>query len=518
MARYKPCNYDQRLFLPVCLEKQIEEHTLEWMIFNMVESVIDTSVMDTMFKNDDTGRRAYDPKMLLKVILLAYSKGINTSRRIEMCCKENVIFMAMACGQQPDHSTIASFMQALGMGRITSIFRDILMVCEEEGLLGNTHFSLDGVKLPSNASKRMSGTHAQLKAKSDKLEHRIKGLIKSHARADRREAKKTKKDLGEEEEQRQEKQLKRLKDRSNRIKKFLQEEAPRMGRMDKEIKSNVTDPESALMSTEHGVLQGYNAQAMVDNKHQVIVHAEAYGNSQDHGNLGPMVDGTNENLKKIGNEEGLTGKELSADANYHNKEALKKCEEEGIDGYIPDTRFRKRDERFKDRDKYKERHRRDHGSNLYQQRDFRYDETRDCYVCPQGEELKLNARRHQRRGEIVRLYRASEESCAGCIARKRCLMGAKGRYRTLVIRVCKVKGMSSVTQRMREKIDTEIGRKKYEKRLPTVEPVFANICCNKGLRRFTFRGREKVSVQWMFYCLVHNIEKILHYGTAAYCR
>jgi hypothetical protein len=91
---------------------------------------MDMSAFDETYKNDETGRAAYDPKILLKVVLFAYSRGIVSSRKIERACQENVIFMALACGRKPDHSTIAACVSSM-KDEILPLFRDILLVCEE---------------------------------------------------------------------------------------------------------------------------------------------------------------------------------------------------------------------------------------------------------------------------------------------------------------------------------------------------------------------------------------------------
>ena len=284
MARFKPYNYDQKVFLPVSLDEQLVEGTLEWAIHQIVEHNLNLSVFTKKYRNDETGSPAYDPKVLLKVILFAYSRGINTSRPIERLCRENVVFMALACGHNPDHSTIASFISGMEQ-EVGSIFTDILMVCQEQGLLKGTHFSLDGVKLSSNASKHKSGTHAELRAKHTKLKEKVKQMVQDHKRND--------KDDDQEDKGTGSGKLEKLEQEIVKIQKFLKETKPRLGKRGTEVKSNTTDNESALMSTEHGVIQGYNAQAMVDSGRQVVVHAEAYGRSQDHSNLIPMVDGTN---------------------------------------------------------------------------------------------------------------------------------------------------------------------------------------------------------------------------------
>jgi len=169
MAKYKSYSYSQNVLIPVSLEEQLVPGTLEFAIHTLVETRINTSIFDHRYGNDETGRLAYDPKILLKIVLFGYSRGLIYSRQIERACKENVTFMALACGEQPDHSTIADFVSSM-KEEIKSIFRDVLLICEEEGLLGGTFFALDGCKLASNASKEWSGTIRDLRWKKEKIE------------------------------------------------------------------------------------------------------------------------------------------------------------------------------------------------------------------------------------------------------------------------------------------------------------------------------------------------------------
>ena len=143
MAKYKPYDYSQSLLIPVSLQEQLMTGTLEFAIHTLVEDRMDMSVFDRKYQNDETGRRAYDPKILLKVVLLAYSRGQMSSRQIERACCENITFMAMSCNQRPDHSTIATFVSSM-KDQIKPLFRDVLLVCEQEGLLGGTFFAIDG--------------------------------------------------------------------------------------------------------------------------------------------------------------------------------------------------------------------------------------------------------------------------------------------------------------------------------------------------------------------------------------
>ena len=250
--------------------------------------------------------------------------------------------MSLACGQRRDQSTIAAFVSSMAK-EIEPLFTRVLMVCEEEGLLGGTHFSLDGLKLSSNGAKEWSGTFADLKKKQEALERKVKEAVHGHRAADGRDEGKRDSD-----EQRREKRIKRLKQKADRIEKFLAESEPKIGAGGKEIQSNVTDNESAKLATSHGVLQGYNANAIVDEKHQIVLHAAVFGKGEDGTNMEPMLKGAKENLEAIGWEVPLKDRQISADTGYYSVKNLEACKEHEVDAYVPDPQFRKRDVRFAD--------------------------------------------------------------------------------------------------------------------------------------------------------------------------
>jgi transposase len=501
MAKYKQRNYSQKVLIPVSLSEQSAPGTLEFAIHVLVEERMDMTRFDAKFKNDEAGCKAYNPKILLKIILLAYSRGILHSRKIERECKRNVTFMALSCWQEPDHSTIAAFVSNL-KEEIKPLFRDVVLVCEEMGLLGGTEFSLDGCKLPSNASKRWSGTFSQLQEKKEKIERRVASMLEEQVKADRREGK------DGSEETRRSKHIERLKKQAARIEKFLQENEPKPGKQFKEVRSNVTDNESAMMTTPHGTIQGYNGQALVDAKHQVIIEGEAFGWGQDHHHLEPVVTGAQENMKAIGKgDEYFKDALLTADTAYHSSESIKKCEEEGIDAYIPDKDYRKRHPGLDVKKSSIDSRRRKFSSE-----DFTYDEAEDEYECPMGKRLKLNTKKAKAKGIFYRRYHADPRDCEACAVRQGCIQkkGTAGKRKILMIPLeSKNRGYS---KEMAAKIDTERGRKLYPRRVAIVEPVFANIRTQKRLDRFTLRGKIKVTIQWLLYCMVHNIEKIANFG------
>jgi transposase len=505
MAKYKYYDYSQDVLIPVSLEKQLVAGSLEFAIHYLVETRMDTSIFDDRYRNDETGRCAYDPKVLLKVVLLGYSRGLIGSRKIERACKENVTFMALSCGQQPDHSTIAAFVSSM-KGEILPLFRDVLLVCEEENLLGGTFFALDGCKLSSNASSECSGTISDLERKKARIEAKVKGLLEEQVEKDKKDDD-DEPGGGSSGLSNRNRQIERLKEKAERIEKFLKENGPKIGKQGREIKSNITDNESATMFTSHGVIQGYNGQAFVDNKHQVIVHGEAFGSGDDERSLvGPMLDGAKANMGALGKgEEYFKGKTFTADGNYHGPANLKTCQEEGLDAYIPDKDFRKRDPLFHGQHK-----RRRKKAGRFTLEDFQYDEKADEYICPNGKRLKLRAKGAVVTGVIYRRYATKKAFCMSCELKARCMKGRVVNGRCLSVPVGSVPG--NLSKAMAAKIDSERGRKIYPLRLAVVEPVFANIRARKRLDHFTLRGKRKVNIQWVLYCMVHNIEKILKYG------
>jgi transposase len=510
MARYKPYDYNQLMMVPVSLEDQLIPGTLEYAIHHVVEERLDLSMFNDRYCNDETGRQAIDPKVLTKIVLFGYSRGMISSRSLERACGENITFMALACGQKPDHSTLAAFISSMDK-EIEALFTKVLLVCEEEGLLGGTHFSLDGLKLSSNASKEWSGTFGDLKKKQETLERKVKEAIYEHREADKREGGKSDSDR-----LRRERRIKRLKEKAERIERFLGENKPKVGSTGKEIQSNVTDNESAKLTTSHGVIQGYNANVMVDERHQVVVHAAVFGKGEDGASMEPMLNGAKGRLEAVGWKDPLRDKQISADTGYYSVKNLETCNEHEVDAYVPDPQFRKRDIRFEDAGRYRrsvdKRHERYKSKKRwFSVEDFKADDRTGKLICPGGHGLYIRNRNFVTSdGHKAIAYQAPKTACRDCRLRSKCLR--KPNTVSRQVHVFYGKRPGSLTDEMKRKIDTPEGRKTYSKRLGIVEPVFGNIRACKRMDRFTLRGRIKVNIQWMLYCLVHNIEKIINFG------
>ena len=197
--------------------------------------------------------------------------------------------------------------------------------------------------------------------------------------------------------EREQKQIETLRARIKKLKSWLKENEEKVGKSGKPRKSNLTDNESAKMKSSHGVIQGYDGVATVDRKHQVIVHAEAFGQPQEHELLKPMVEGTTKNFQAIGAQGDIFERvKLTADAGFHTEQNMKMLFEEQIDGYVADILFRKRDPRFKTADRHKPN--KEKPSDRFAPKDFIYDSESLTCICPAGNRLYRKQRSIEIRG------------------------------------------------------------------------------------------------------------------------
>ena len=271
MAKYKKYSYEQARFIPIHFDKQIIPGTFEYTLSYLIDNEIDLSIFDNRYNNDETGAPAYDPSILLKIILYAYSRGIVSSRKIFRCCQENIIFMALSADTRPHFTTIADFISSMG-DEVLELFRDVLLICDEMKLIGKDMFAIDGCKMPSNASKEWSGTKAEFKKKKQKMERAVRRILKKHRETDIEE-----KDLDVVEKEKQ--YIQTLRRQIKKISKWLDDNDDKPGKTGKPRKSNITDNDSAKMKTSHGVIQGYDGVAAVYSKHQIVVQDN--GSDQD---------------------------------------------------------------------------------------------------------------------------------------------------------------------------------------------------------------------------------------------
>ena len=182
MARFKPIHKGLKL-LPVDFDRQVIPGSFEYALCHLVDRELDLSAFHARYKNDVEGAPAFDPAALIKIILLAYSRGIIHSRKIEAACRENVLFIAVSGDSQPHFTTLAAFVSNMG-DTVAKLFAQVLIICDRQGLIGREMFAIDGVKLPANASKAKSGTRADYRRQLDRMELATAQMLEKHKSAD----------------------------------------------------------------------------------------------------------------------------------------------------------------------------------------------------------------------------------------------------------------------------------------------------------------------------------------------
>lgn len=519
MANYIPYNLNQDTMVVINFADQLQSGTFEHALAYLIDERVDLSLFDAGIKNDEGegGRPAYDPVIMLKIILFAYSKGITSSREIAWCCQTNILFKALSCDSTPHFTRIAAFVRK-HVDAIADLFSQVVLICEEEGLIGRELFAIDGCKMPSNASKEWSGTFKELEAKRDKL----KRLIDYHIKEDKAQKDNTQRD--ERRIQRTEQKIDTLNKAFDKIDRFVKTQSPRQGqgKRVKEVKSNITDNESAKMLTSKGTIQGYNGVATVDQKHQVIVDAEAFGEGQEHHTLKPILDNVKKRFQALGLCENVyrSGVIVTADTGFANEQNMAMLYRDKINTYIPDNQFRQRDPKFfEQKDKYgkrkQNRPKRDRQKAVIASSEFTLDPVSKTCECPAGNQLSFRGERHTDSSRRKLFFEGRLSQCKHCDLKHQCMRNPdsanhrKGSGRQVSFTV---DNKPTYIDWMKQRVDSDEGKQIYSHRMSVVEPVFGNIGTNKKLNRFTLRSKRKVNAQWQLYCLIHNIEKIANYG------
>ena len=405
---------------------------------------------------------------------------------------------------------------------IEALFEQILLICDQQGLLGKELFAIDGCKLPSNAAKEWSGTLQELEEKRAKIKRQIRHKITEHKRIDLNESR------DEERIKRTQQTIATLNKAHDKIDAFLKTARPRMGKgkRPKEVKSNITDNESCKMTTSKGTIQGYNGLVAVDKKHQIIVDAQAFGEGQEHHTLQPILEKVKDRFQRLAISKNILaeGTLITADTGFANEDNMKYLHKNNIDGYIPDNQFRSRDQKFANqKTKYGKRNqntKNEKTPNGLPASEFQFDPINKTCQCPAGEALWLRREGKDEYGNSKLFFEGRLTKCRSCPIKHQCMRNPssanhrKGNGRQVSF-ILQNNREPNYTDWMKQRVDSDKGKHIYSHRMSVVEPVFGNIGANKKLNRFSLRGKKKVQGQWQLFCLIHNIEKLANYSKMA---
>ena len=412
MARYIPYDPKQSSILVINYEDQLQPGTFEHALHYLVEHRLDLSMFEPRYCNDETSRPAIAPAILLRIVLFAYSKGITSSRQMQWCCATNIIFKALSCDSEPHFTTIARFVSD-HRDEVAALFEQIVLVCDEQGLLGHELFAIDGCKLSSNAAKEWSGTFAELTKKRDKIARQVRHHMELHCRHDGCD------EADAAQRVRSEQAIDTLAKAYERIERFLNENEPRMGKgkRPREVKGNITDNESAKMTTSKGTIQGYDGVAAVDKKHQVVIDAQAFGEGQEHHTLQPVLEAIESRYQrlKLSNDIYGAGAVVTADMGFANEANMRHLHERKIDAYIPDNQFRSRVPKFTEqKSTHGKRHQQQRASTprLFDASEFSFDPVTNTCVCPAGQTMRFKNRMRNEHDNLVAYFAGRLSRCS----------------------------------------------------------------------------------------------------------
>jgi len=472
---FKEYNQDQLFLLPPSLDEFLPKGHLARVINEVVNEL---DLRELCERYSDLGCSAYHPQMMVKVVFYGYAMGERSSRLLAHRLKSDVAYMYLSALQQPDFRTLNRFRKE-NMGLLKNLFIQIVRLCREMGMVSVGRIAIDGTKLKANASYRKTKRVRALEEEIREIEREVEAILKEGEEVDNREDEQMGEDQSLYEAPSELKDKEKLREKLQRARgKVLAEGL-------KEI--NLTDPEArTMLHRGYHAEPSYNGQIAVEGSHGVIVAATLTNNPADYKALVELVEETEENT-------GEKPLEVLGDSGFSSYENLQYLEQREIEGYIPDQRL--------------ESLRKGTCQHPDFQRDrFSYDEGEDRYSCPMGKPLSYQGLLKRRGKPDLRIYKGT--ACVGCERKAQC---TKADSRTISL---DPRGL--LMQKMRARLETKEGKKKYGKRKCMVEPVFGDMKHNQNMGGLLLRGRIQVKGEFLMMCIAHNLKKVAKYLTATH--
>lgn len=474
---FRCADREQSFLMPPSVAEWLPSDHLAWFIIDAVAE-LDLAEFRGRYRADGRGGAAYDPGLMLTLLIYAYAVGERSSRRIERRCVEDVAFRVVAANQVPDHATVARF-RAAHEAAIAGLFGQVLALCARAGVIRPGLVAVDGTKLTGNASQQANRTAAQIAeelaadilAEAATVDAEEEAEERAQAQADagqppdpavtRRGAARRKRlramleELNAEAEEKS--YARHMAERAAREAESGEKirgkkPSPDSPMFKSRERANATDPESRLIKAHGTYVQGYNAQA-VATEDQYVVAAQATNDVNDVGQFEPMVNAARENLRAAGVQEAV--EQALADAGYWSAGNVKMA---GVETFIAPGTARK---------------------------------------------LAKIAEADQARARVL------AELEAGAIDRdEACRRLGIGRSRLLELIRNRHQEVESLTGVMIRKLATEAGKQTYNKRAASIEPVFAQIKHNRKIRTLTRRGLTAADSEWKLICATHNLLKL----------
>ena len=506
---FKEYNQDQMWLLPPSIDELVPQNH----VVRTVNQAIDAMNIDFMLSRyRGGGCSSYHPKMMLKVLIYAYTQKIYTSRMIAKALRENVHFMWIAGRNRPDFRTINRFRAQMMHEMIEKVFAAVVELLLEKGFVSFEHYFLDGTKIEAASNKYSFVWKKSVEKNKAKLEEKIKETLthidEANNEENHRYGERDLEELGEDATvtaEEIEEVVKRLNEELNQkddaedekkeLKTIEEEYLPRLQKYENQLETcgsrnsySKTDHDATFMRMKedhmlNGQLKpGYNVQIGTENR--FILGYSIHQKPTDTTTLIP-------HLEKVKQKTGHVPSTVIADAGYGSEENYAYLEKKRIDSYVKFNYFHMENKR-----KFRK--------NPFRKENLPYDSATDSFTCPAGQRLAF-AQTKSRRSEngyeqTLRVYEC--EDCRWCRSRNVCHSSRFNRRIEINPTLDMFRAMA------RKKLTSETGRNLLTRRSVEVETVFGDIKHNRRFRRFLLRGLEKVGIEWGLICTAHNFLKM----------
>jgi transposase len=512
---FKAYTMAQPSLLPADLEELIPEEHLVRVVNRMVEA-IDLDPLLAKYKGGGTS--SYHPRMMLKVLVYAYSEKVFTSRRIEKGLRENVNFMWLAGGNLPDFRTINRFRGDVMKGEVREVFTGVLELLIEEGYVKLENYFVDGTKIGADANPYKVVWAKKTANNKTRLREKIKALLDEIEKVNDQEneaygdedleelggkggieAEKLKAKVAELNERlRQQPQDKPLK---KAVKTLEKDYLPRLEKVEKQEKTlqgrssySKTDPDASCMSMKEDRGEqkswphpAYNVQ--IGTEGQFVVGYSVHQRAGDQSCFIPHMEQQHW-------PNGQKPKRGSSDAAYGTEENYAYLEANQMENYLKYSTF------------YQETHPPRKAERIqalrFRSENFAYDADQDTFTCPAQQSLTYRETRSyaSENGYIAERHSYECDHCADCPLKPQCTK-AKGNRRIQVSFK-----LREYRRQAKDNLLSEQGITLRKQRGIEAESTFGDVKHNMGFRRFHLRGFEKVQTEWALICIAHNMRKL----------
>lgn len=506
---FKHYNQRQTALFPYSFDDLISEKHPVRVVDQVVESINIQPLLKAYSKEGNPG---YHPKMLLKVMIYAYMSNVYSSRKIELAIRENINFMWLTGMSTVDHNTINRFRSDKLKDSFKEIFKQVVMMLAEEGLISMKQIYTDGTKIEAQAGRYTFVWGKSIKTNKTKMLTQLEELwnyaqsisndddpdteppqfkeISQEVIQKTVEQIDTKLSGNEKASKKSKAKLRYIKQNFEKNLRKYEEQEAILGERNSYSK---TDPDATFMRMKEDHMQngqlkpGYNAQISTEN--QIIVNYTLHQNPTDTKTLKPHL----ENLKETYGEEIFKKIEnITADAGYGSEENYDYLEKEELTAYVKYNTFEKEQDK-----NYQKKHKTFSKENLY------YNQEEDYYVCPMGQKMHKTheSTKTTQAGYIQQLSHYQAQNCEGCPLRGVCFK-AKGNRS-----IERNHNLERHKEKIRELLTSQTGIQKRKQRSADVEPVFAQMKHNNNFRRFSLKGIQKTELEFGLMALAHNLRK-----------